>query len=83
MENADWTGLFTGVLGMAIGLFLIALSVAWIVLPFVVIAKLGSMNQKIEHARKSAQFAVEHLTRIEDNTASVAKFFNERDVKVE
>lgn len=83
LANADWGGLFTGVFGMALGVFLIALAVAWIVLPFVVISKLGSMNDKMEHVRKSAAFTVERLTLIEKNTRDVAKFFNERDVKVE
>lgn len=83
LAHADWAGFFSSFLGLGLLFLLIALGVAWIALPFVVIGKLGSIDRKVEHARKSAEMAVQQLSAIQKNTADVARFFNEKDVKVE
>lgn len=54
-----------------------------VITPFIIIFQLSEMRWRVKRIAVDAANASKHLAAIEKNTADVARFFNEKDVKIE
>lgn len=57
--------------------------IAWIIMPLVIFSRLRKMQETLERICADTGAATDKLTAIQKHTSDTARFFNERDVKIE